>query len=76
MIVPMNTTPQCQSLALLGPAPCDTCRHAVRCGDTGEACLAFSEYCRGVSEGKWRLMPKQPRTDIGARLGFRLPETA
>jgi hypothetical protein len=57
---------------IFGPAPCDSCRHAVRCGKSGEACLSFQLYAAGKSEGVWRLQPKQPRADIGKRLGFRM----
>jgi hypothetical protein len=46
-----------------------------RCGKSGEACLAFQLYAAGKSEGVWRLQPKQPRADIGKRLGFRVEAT-
>jgi hypothetical protein len=59
---------------LLGPCPCDNCRHVSRCGATGEACLAFFEYQK-TGKG-WLLMPKQPRADLGVKLGYRLKETA
>lgn len=66
-----------KNFELSGPAPCDACRYRQRCAISGEACLSFSEYCRGVKEHRWQLMPKQPRFDIGKRLGVEarpLPE--
>jgi len=55
---------------LAKPAPCDACRHSIRCGQTGEACVAFRSYAKGEAEHRWRLQPTQPRADIGGRLGF------
>lgn len=60
---------------LLGSAPCDNCRHVGQCRQTGAACLAFNAFYLGKSEGTWRLQPKQPRLDIGKRLGlYKAPE--
>ncbi len=56
------------TLELLGPAPCDNCRHRAHCAATSEACLSFSEYQKGSKEFVWRLMPTQPRADLARRL--------
>jgi hypothetical protein len=67
---------QAVTVILDAPAPCDRCRHRVHCAQSGEACLSFDLYLKGKSEGKWRLMPTQPRADLGARLGLRQPDAA
>jgi hypothetical protein len=46
--------------ALQGPAPCDDCRHSARCGAERLACDAFAHYARGLSETRWRVVPRQP----------------
>jgi hypothetical protein len=59
---------QTSTPVLLGPAPCDDCRHAARCAETLEACPAFSLYAAGAREPGWRLAPRQPDVAIGSRL--------
>lgn len=61
---------------LTGPDPCDGCRWRACCAETGAACVAFREYCGGASHAKWGLMPKQPRLDIGQRLGLAVKPAA
>jgi hypothetical protein len=49
---------------LLGPAPCDDCRHRHHCGATGDACLSFKAF---ADLKPWRGKPKRPRADIGMK---------
>jgi hypothetical protein len=53
-------SPELEPAALLGPAPCDDCRHAARCQEQLLACDAFEYYARGASELKWRGVARQP----------------
>lgn len=46
--------------ALLGPAPCDDCRHADRCRAERLACDAFAVYLSGASPARWRKAPRLP----------------
>lgn len=52
----------------LGPAPCDDCWHAQRCGAERLACEAFAYFARGKSESKWRLQPRHPTLERFARI--------
>ena len=54
--------------ALNGPAPCDDCRHAARCGAERLACDTFAYYARGVSEQKWRGLARQPTAERFTRI--------
>jgi len=52
---------------MLGPAPCDTCRHIAHCRQSGDACRAFAAF---VDNRAWDFEPREPRADIGRRLGI------
>ena len=43
---------------LFGPAPCDECRYAARCGAKRLACDAFFLYVDGASEVRWGMAPR------------------
>jgi len=48
---------------ILGPCPCDGCRHAVRCAIERLACARFSAYVHGVSAVRWSRAPRRCVTD-------------
>ena len=47
-------------LALVGPAPCDSCRLAPRCAAELLACAAFQLYATTGRAPRWRLAPRAP----------------
>jgi len=54
--------------ALHGPAPCDACRFASRCGAESLACYPFALYAKGAGEARWRYAPRQPTGERFARI--------
>jgi hypothetical protein len=48
--------------ALKGPAPCDGCAGAARCGAERLACSAFALYSRNVSTARWSAAPRLDAT--------------
>lgn len=44
--------------ALRGPAPCDGCERAARCGVEQLACSSFSVYASGRPERHWKAAPR------------------
>jgi hypothetical protein len=52
---------------LLERAPCEGCRHFVRCAATGEACKRFAIFVAGKKS--WQRFPNEPQADIGRKLG-------
>lgn len=58
---------------LMGPSPCDRCGFWHHCKVTGDACESFAAYC---DRGRSRDMARQPRADLGVKLGYREKEAA
>jgi hypothetical protein len=57
-----------ESAIVAEPAPCDTCRHAARCGAEQLACERFAVYAHGASEVRWSIAPRVPDAGIWQRL--------
>ena len=55
-------------LVLEGPAPCDGCRHALRCASSSEACEAFALFVKYGREERWSYAPRQPDERLGRRM--------
>ena len=70
---PMATYLKSGPRILTESCPCDTCGNAARCANSGEACLAYSAFCKSKD---WLLMPRQPRLDVGERVLGEQPKTA
>jgi hypothetical protein len=60
----MSAVPSRSALAELfaeiGPAPCDGCWHAARCGAKHLACEAFRLYMGGAREVRWSIVKRTP----------------
>jgi hypothetical protein len=54
--------------AIEGPAPCDRCRNAARCGAQLEACPAFLAFVQTASEARWRTARRTPTPELFARI--------
>ena len=66
--MPSGRLPQYE--ALIGVAPCDSCRHWSACKEFGTACVRFKMYTKGAAQHRWMLMPNEPRLDLGKKMGF------